>query len=1019
MRLLTRWPVLVALMFGAYAAALLFNAFQAQAQLRSAAEARVVADSKRVGILMSDVLADRMQDAAGLAELPEIRSYLANKSLGMSGRYGLDANLGAIEAAFHGERSRQTTRGGLVSAQIAFYDEEGRLLAEMVPGAPPRIAPAEGPASPQQSVDRAAARLVTTVPVIHKDTAAGTVVTVAELAPLTRSLIASDTYRELLLTDRGEELKLAAASGLGAELLRRLAAMPAHTPVPIDGGLLAINSPVAGAGLTVVSLLAAADVYNHLTSRPMLYAACAVPLLLLLAALMYERMRSRTERLQFALDGGGECVWEWEIERGRWRYSPGWLRMLGLSAAAAGTSLRAWEERIHPDDRHRALAELRGHLGGTRDTYDSEHRVRTGEGRWLWVHDSGIVARRTRNGAPATMVGTCSDIGERKQVEASLLSSEQRLRTIYNGIGEALLILDLQADRILDGNDRVLEMFGCTREALYSLTFASLGEGTPMSCAPEIEQWASKAAGGTPQSFEWRARARDGREFWVDVSMRRADLGESEDRLLVLMRDISERKESEETIWRQANFDGLTGLPNRRMFHARLEQEIRQSRRTGTPMAVMFLDLDRFKEINDTLGHHIGDVLLLEAARRVGLCVRESDLVARLGGDEFTVVLTGLQDLDGVDRAAQAILDKLSEPFELDDERVYITASIGITLYPRDAADAHTLLKQADQAMYAAKAQGRNRFSHFTPSMQTASQSRLRLAGDLRAAIGGPQFRLLYQPIVDLRTGALRKAEALLRWQHPARGAVSPSEFIPVAEETGLIVELGDWVFRETARQVQAWQLRHGIDLEVSFNVSPVQFHRMDGLQAQWARHLREIGLPQRSLTLEITEGLLLDANQAVTEQLLKFRDAGLRVAIDDFGTGYSSLSYLKKFTIDYLKIDQSFVRNLSPDSEDMTLCEAIIAMAHKLGIQVIAEGVESEAQQALLARAGCDFGQGYALSRPLEAQAFDALLARRAERPARPAAAGLGGAAAQSATVRPASGARVRRRPRPLSTRW
>jgi diguanylate cyclase (GGDEF)-like protein/PAS domain S-box-containing protein len=977
-RLLTRWPVVVALVFCAYAAALLSNAFRTQAQLRSAADARVVADSKRVGVVLGDIVAGRQQDAANLAELPEIRSYLVNKALGMSGRYGLDANLGAIEAAFHSERSRNATRGGLVSSQIALYDEQGDLLVELAPGAARRVEPMAPGSVPLLVVDRTAGKLVTTAPVLYKDTVAGTVVTEADLAPLARNLIASAAYRELLLTADGSELPHSAPSGFTAQALRHLATLPAHSLVAIDGRLLAINSPVAGAGLTVVSLVAAEEVYHHLTSRMVLYAACGVPLLLLMAAVMYERMRSRTERLQFALEGGGECVWEWDIERGCWGYSARWLRMLSLTEAGAGSSSAAWEERIHPEDRARALGELQGHLNGQRDTYDSEHRVRGGDGRWRWVHDSGIVARRSGDGAPAAMIGTASDISERKQVEASLLSSEQRFRTIYNGISEALFILDLQTDCIVDGNDRMLEMFGCTREELCRLKLGALSHGEPPYGEAEIQHWITQAAGGTPQAFEWRARSRSGREFWVDVSMRRANLGEGQDRLLGLVRDISERKQSEETIWRQANFDGLTGLPNRRMFHERLEQEIRKSRRSGLPLAVMFLDLDRFKEINDTLGHHIGDVLLLEAARRVGLCVRDSDVVARLGGDEFTVVLNDLYDPDGVERAAQAILGALSEPFDLEGERVYVTASIGITLYPRDAADAHTLLKHADQAMYAAKALGRNRYSRFTPSMHTASQSRLRLATDLRAAIGGPQFRLVYQPIIDLATGAMLKAEALLRWQHPTRGAVSPAEFIPIAEDTGLIVELGDWVFREAARQVQAWRQQHGIELEVSVNVSPVQFHGMDGLHLKWIEHLREIGLPRHSLTLEITEGLLLDVNKTISDQLLMFRAAGLRVAIDDFGTGYSSLSYLKKFAIDYLKIDQSFVRNLAADSEDMSLCEAIIAMAHKLGMRVIAEGVESEHQQALLTSAGCDHAQGYAISRPLEAGAFEELLGPR-----------------------------------------
>jgi diguanylate cyclase (GGDEF)-like protein/PAS domain S-box-containing protein len=439
--------------------------------------------------------------------------------------------------------------------------------------------------------------------------------------------------------------------------------------------------------------------------------------------------------------------------------------------------------------------------------------------------------------------------------------------------------------------------------------------------------------------------------------------------------DITQKKEAEELIWKQANFDTLTGLPNRRMFSDRLEQEIRKAHRSDLPLALMYLDLDGFKEVNDTLGHNMGDILLKDVAQRLSACVRETDTVARMGGDEFTVILGELDGTGSVDRIAQDILRKLADPFPLGDEVAYISASIGITLYPDDATGIEDLLKNADQAMYAAKNQGRNRFSYFTKSMQEAAQTRMRLAGDLRGALAANQFRLVYQPIVELATGAIHKAEALIRWQHPTRGLVSPAEFIPVAEDTGLIIDIGDWVFREAARQAAIWRASHHAQFQISVNTSPVQY-RNDGInQDAWLDHLQKLGLPGQSIVVEITEGLLLDAGAAITDQLLKFRDAGIQVSLDDFGTGYSSLSYLKKFDIDYLKIDQSFVRHLEANSDDMVLCEAIIVMAHKLGLKVIAEGVETQEQRALLAAAGCDYGQGYLFCRPVPAEQFEALL--------------------------------------------
>lgn len=448
---------------------------------------------------------------------------------------------------------------------------------------------------------------------------------------------------------------------------------------------------------------------------------------------------------------------------------------------------------------------------------------------------------------------------------------------------------------------------------------------------------------------------------------------------VALFSDITEKKQSEELIWRQANFDALTALPNRRMFHDRLEQETMKSDRTGLPLALLLIDLDEFKEVNDTLGHDMGDNLLKQAALRIVDCVRASDTVARLGGDEFTVVLSQLADVSHAEDRAQKIIARLAEPFYLGSEVVYVSASIGITLYPNDATGIESLMKNADQAMYVAKNQGRNRFSYFTPALQEAAQKRLRLANDLRGALAASQFQVYYQPIVELATGDIRKAEALIRWMHPERGMVSPVEFIPLAEETGMIVEIGYWVFREAARQADRWKTLFDEAFQISVNRSPVQFREhVEQNHLPCIRYLDELQLSGQHIVFEITEGLLLDAAPGVTDTLFRFRDAGIQVSLDDFGTGYSSLSYLKKFDIDYLKIDKSFVEHLETDASNMALCEAIIVMAHKLGLKVVAEGVETEGQRRLLADAGCDYGQGYLFSRPVPPEEFEKLLANQ-----------------------------------------
>ncbi len=475
---------------------------------------------------------------------------------------------------------------------------------------------------------------------------------------------------------------------------------------------------------------------------------------------------------------------------------------------------------------------------------------------------------------------------------------------------------------------------------------------------------------------------RDGHEFPIELSITAIKTA-GQHKFNCFIRDITQKKQSEDLIWNQANFDPLTSLPNRRMFHDRLEQAMKKAQRDNLKTALLYIDLDKFKEVNDTLGHNLGDTLLKEAAQRISGCVRATDTVARMGGDEFTVILAELDDIGSIGRVAESILHSLTEPFLLGSETAYISASIGVTLHPDDATDINELLMHADQAMYAAKNEGRNRYSYFTQPMQHSAQARLRLTNELRGALSANQLMLHYQPIVDLATGQIIKAETLIRWQHPELGTISPAQFIPIAEETGLIVEIGDWIFKEAARQLKYWRTLYNINLQLSVNVSPAQLGKGSSYQA-WFSYLQELGLPGQSIVIEITEGLLLGASD-ITNKLHEFRDANIQVAIDDFGTGYSSLSYLKKFDIDYLKIDQSFVRDLATDPNDMALSEAIIVMAHKLGLKVIAEGVETEEQRRLLAGAGCDYAQGYLFSRPIPAAMFEMLLGKQPCNPRAP----------------------------------
>jgi diguanylate cyclase (GGDEF)-like protein/PAS domain S-box-containing protein len=440
--------------------------------------------------------------------------------------------------------------------------------------------------------------------------------------------------------------------------------------------------------------------------------------------------------------------------------------------------------------------------------------------------------------------------------------------------------------------------------------------------------------------------------------------------------DITAKREAETLIWKQANYDSLTGLANRKLLQDRLEQEIKKASRAGQSVALLYLDLDQFKDVNDTLGHHVGDRLLQEAGHRLSSYIREVDTVARLGGDEFTIIMGGLDDFSSVERVAGSILEQMSKPFQLADETAYVSASIGITFYPQDGTQIDQLFKNADQAMYAAKGHGRNCFQYFTPSMQAAAMKRMSTVKDLHTALANHEFVLYYQPIVDMLSGEVCKGEALIRWQHPEHGLLAPDSFINYAEETRLINDIGDWVYRQALERVSHWRRIHDPEFQVCINASPVQFDSTSTQVDQWVNHLKQMELPGSAIAIEITEGLLMENVGKFTRTLLMFRDAGIQVSLDDFGTGYSSLAYLKKFDIDYLKIDRSFVKNLGQDSDDIVLCHAIIAMAHKLGLKVVAEGIETRQQRALLESAGCDYGQGYLFSKALPAAEFEEFLA-------------------------------------------
>ncbi len=473
--------------------------------------------------------------------------------------------------------------------------------------------------------------------------------------------------------------------------------------------------------------------------------------------------------------------------------------------------------------------------------------------------------------------------------------------------------------------------------------------------------------------IQYRIIKQDDQIAWIKANgtLLNNNAGQPE-RMIGITQDITHKILNEELIWRQANFDPLTLLPNRKLFHELLEQEIKEAHREQDNLWVLFLDLDGFKEINDTLGHHAGDELLVKVAQRIQHCVREADVVARLGGDEFVVIISHCDDLSQVDKVASKLIQTIAESYALEPGVVHISTSIGIANYPNDASNANDLLMFADQSMYVSKQSGKNRISYFTPEFQESALKRLQISAMLHQAIAQSQFELYYQPIIDLQTGNIHKAEALIRWNHPEKGQINPDGFIPIAEESEIILDLGEWIFEQAFRQLQSWLPKLHPSFQLSINMSPNQIKVASSRYADWTEKLVQYDLKGEHIVIEITEGLLLKSDQIVNQKLTHYRDHGVQIAIDDFGTGYSSLAYLKDFNIDYLKIDRSFTSSLKPGSSEHALSETIVVMAHKLGLKVIAEGIETPQQLAMLQQMHCDYGQGYLISRPLPASEFE-----------------------------------------------
>ncbi|MGN6358962.1 MAG: sensor domain-containing protein [Thermomicrobiales bacterium] len=652
--------------------------------------------------------------------------------------------------------------------------------------------------------------------------------------------------------------------------------------------------------------------------------------------------------------------------------SPAIRRLLGYDpAAVVGTNAFAL---IHPDDRARVQAVFDALSEAAAVPHAVEFRLQHHAG--LWRAFEAIGTNLLGDPGVGGIVINSRDITERRQAEAALRDSEARYRAVVEQAAEGIFLVDAETQRIGESNAACQRLLGYTAAELRGLALVSIIAHPPASIVANVQRSLD-----VPQLTigERRYRRKDGAFIDVEVSATRLAL-RGRSLLCVVLRDIGERKTFEAQLRHQAFHDTLTGLPNRALLLDRLDHALTRAVRRHETLAVLFVDLDRFKIINDSLGHAAGDQLLVQVARRLQQCVRGEDTLARFGGDEFTLLREELADSGEAVRVAERLAAALSAPFTIAGQEVFVTASIGVALNALHHTGADDLLRDADSAMYRAKSGGRARYELFDPSMSAAAHARLALETDLRRAIGPgacKEFVLHYQPIVDLASGQIAAIEALVRWQHPTRGLVSPAAFIPLVEETGLILPLGRWVLQCACQQARAWQLATAGSqpCTVNVNLSARQFLQGD-IVADVAAALVATGLPASCLTLEITESVLMAEAELNQTKLQALTALGVRLAIDDFGTGYSSLAYLKRLPVETLKIDQTFVAGLGSNAKDTAIVAAVVTLARALGLTVVAEGVTTVAQSDQLWTLGCTLGQGAHFAMPLPAENLTTCLA-------------------------------------------
>ncbi len=675
---------------------------------------------------------------------------------------------------------------------------------------------------------------------------------------------------------------------------------------------------------------------------------------------LQSQLRDRENRLSLTLWATDDEFWDWDFETNTLhRLSSS--KLIGEKLAEM-IAVEQWRnENIHSDDFPRVKAKLIKHLRGQTDAFDCQFRLKDSDDTWVWVQSRGRVVTRNAQGKALRMAGVIQNITAMRRAERERRIALEVLRSMTEAV--AVVDLDFKFAAINPAFSRITgyseeESIGKESKMLDSTQHSDEFYRRVRDVLDRTGHWAGEM---------WQRR-KDGEEFlgWIEISEVRDDQ-DTRSHFVAVVNDITDKKRAEQELRYLANYDTLTGLPNRTLLSERLGRAIIRARRQETRVAVLFLDLDRFKDINDSLGHAAGDRLLKSVASRLQATVGATDTVARLGGDEFTVVIEDVESIASVERIARDILTAFATPLDIDERHdVSITPSLGISLYPDHALVPTDLLKYADTAMYQAKAEGRNTVQIYNEMMDSEARRRATVLAALRKAMDRNEFRLVFQPKMSLVDGRIVGVEALLRWNSAELGEVSPSVFIPMAEDSGLILPIGEWVLREACHTLRRWR-SHGLDqISMSVNVSVLQLLRSP-LVRQLKDILNDTDVPANRVELEVTESMVMQNAQQSTTVLNELRSLGVALSIDDFGTGYSSLIYLKQLPIDTLKIDKEFIGDLTRDPDDEAITATVITMAHSLGLNVVAEGVETEQQLAYLREQGCDEIQGFWLSPPLD----------------------------------------------------